>query len=116
MKKIIILLVIVLLGVGAYFGYYGMQRRLINMELAADLEASESYRQATNKSKLGALIKEQLLELSKQEDDQLRKIAQSSKTLKAYEHQKELLLDQLARENKAQKVLERAKMRAVQKK
>lgn len=109
MKKIIVLLMVVLLGVGAYLGYYGMQRWMIDRELVADLEAASQYQQSIKQGKLEPWEKEQLLELSKQEDGQLRELARSCKTLKEFHYQKEALLDQSARENKVGKILERVK-------
>ena len=115
MKKIIIFWLIVLVGIGAYFGYYGVQRRLINMELSADLEDSWAYQQSISQSQLGQFIKEQLSELSKQEDAQLRQLAKSSKTLKEYQQQKGIFLEQTAQEDQVKQVLQRAKERAIRK-
>lgn len=109
MRKVIVLLLVVLLGIGAYLGYYGVQRWMIDRELAADLEAASQYQQSIKQGKLEPWVKEQLLELSKKEDEQWRELARSCKTLKEFHYRKEALLDQSARENKAGKILEQAR-------
>lgn len=109
MKKGIVLLVVVGGMVGAYFGYYSLQRWMINRELVADLEASSNYQRSLNQGKLEPWVKKQLLELNKQEENQLRHLAKSSKTLKEYHDQKEDFLDKLARENKVDVLLKQVK-------
>ncbi len=109
MKKVVLFFVIAGVIIGAYFGYYSLQRWMINSELVADLEASSNYQQSLNQSKLEPLVKKQLLELNKQEENQLRQLAQRSKTLKEYHNQKEDFLDQLALENKVDVLLKQAK-------
>ena len=108
MKKVIGILGVVLLGLGIAFGYQYLQRSLIHRELTADLDASQMYRQTMDQSQLSPRVKKQLVEFSEQEDEQLRQIAQASKTLQEYQQKKELFLEQAAREDRVGKLLEQA--------
>lgn len=105
------MLLVLILGGGVYLGYYAVQRKLVTLELASDLEASSLYRQSTNNSSLPVSLKKQLLQISNQEDEQLKALAQNSQTLQEYQEQKELLLERQVLANKLDNLLEQAKMR-----
>ena len=89
MKKVIAIVVIILLGVGAYFGYYGFQRFGIDYILEADLNMYLPHPE-----KVDDPAQKQLLEQEKIfRIDEYKRAAATSKTIGEYQQKSLAILE-----------------------
>lgn len=109
MKKLIFFLAIVLLAVGAYFGY---QRVAINVAL----KMVQAECSPTDSDPDKAWIKERACQIIEEENRQLREVAASSKTYKEFENKAGALIEQWEKENKLGQLLEQFKLRSQRRK
>ena len=103
MKKVIILLIIVLLGVGAYFGYYGIERIRINMLL--NMGKPESCAAKSEDPAINECLRK-ACEAIDEENKQLEQWAADSKTYKEFKNKVLAWAEIPPSETKAGKILE----------
>lgn len=109
MKKIIILLGIVLLGVGGYFGY---QRLAIHTALKLVLAECDPN---VSNDPVEQEFKKKLCLIVEEENKQFKQTAASSKTVEEFKTKAEALIAQWAEENKIGKLIEQYRLRKQQK-
>ncbi len=109
MKKIIILLGIVLLGVGGYFGY---QRLAIHTALKLVLAECNPtvYNDPVEQE-----FKKKFCSIIEEENRQFKQAAASSKTVEEFKIKAEALIVQWEKENKIGKLIEQYRLRKQQK-
>ena len=111
MKKIIVLLVIMVLGVGTYFGYYGMQRTKINMRLNGLLATCDP--ETADDSALQEL-RENICMAVEEENEQFKQAAAASKTYQEFEDKVQALISQSLDESKTEQLIKQYKLRKEQ--
>ena len=111
MKKAIVLLAIVLLGVGAYFGYYGVQRIKINLVVRAHKELEACSRPLPDDPN-EAWFRTQACAMYEEETKELKQVAATSKTFREFHEKLDALLDQWNK--KLEKLIEEYKKRKEQ--
>ena len=111
MKKVIIPLAIVLLGIGVYLGYLGYQRVAINIALKLVLAECNPTDSDPDK----AWVKERFCQVVEEENRQFKQAAASSKTAKEFQKKAETLILQWEKENKIGELIEQYRSRKQQK-
>ena len=98
-----------MLGVGVYFGYYGLQRKLINMRL--ELLVADCNPVPYEKTPELIQLKKQICVIVEEENEQFKQAARTSKTDKEFRQKAQALIEQWDQENKVNKLIEQYKLR-----
>ena len=104
MKKAIWILAIIVVGVGIYFGYYALQRKLINMRL--ELMVAECNPVPYEKTPELIQLKKQVCAIVEEENKQFKQAARESRTDREFRNRALVLIEQWDKEDKVGHLIE----------